>query len=117
MTANDIITEVRTTLVDTASPYHWADTALLQWLNDALQALYTRRPDCVVLDDDTVIRVDRPAPLAELADPVGVQDRFRPALVSYVLARAYETDSDEVLAAASGRAALFMGRFEHESAR
>lgn len=117
MTAAEIIAEVRTRLADTAAPYHWASADLLAALNDGLQALFLARPDCVILDDDTTIRVDRPAALTEEADPLPVADRWRSALVYYVLARAYEDDSDEIAAGEAGKAMQFMARFERETAR
>lgn len=117
MTAQDIITEARATLLDSTATYRWADATLLGWLNDGMNALYGRRPDCVLLDDDTTLRIDRPAPLAEVGDPVPLEVRWRPALVFYVVARAYEGESDEVDAGAAGRALAFMARFEAAAAR
>ena len=115
MTGTDIVARARVALVDTASPYRWSDDELLDALNEGIQELFTRRPDCVVLEDDMTVRADRPASLGELADPLPVHPRFMPALLHYIIGRAYETDSDEVVAGAGGRADIFIQRFYRDA--
>lgn len=112
MTAQDIIDEVRLTLMDDVEPYHFTNAALLGFLNDAQQTTYSRRPDCVIMEDDVKIRIDRPAPLDTLSDPIAMEPHWRPVLIHYVLYRAYDIESDQHEAGAAGKALGFKARFD-----
>lgn len=114
MTAADLIAAIRLELLDEDTPYRWSDDELIGWINDGMQALFSRRPDCVVLDDDETIRLDRPADLEEAGDTVPMDLKWRPALCHYVCARANTSENDELEAGAAGRAAAYMGAFEGE---
>jgi len=45
MLASDVLTRVRTQLIDTRQPYRWLDDELLLWLTDAQRAVVTAVPD------------------------------------------------------------------------
>ena len=112
MTGQNIIDEVRSTLMDETEPYRFSDVLMLGFLNDGLQTLFSRRPDSVIMEDDVRIRIDRPAPLGQLDDPLVMEPHWRPVLVHYVLYRAYDIDSDQHEAGAAGKALGFKTRFD-----
>lgn len=114
MTGQNIIDEARTTLLDSTAPYRWSDALLLGYLNDGLQAVFGRRPDSVIMDDDLVIRCDRPAPLGELDDPVPMGERWRPALVHYVLWRTFDTETDQHQQGARAITIAYKLRFDED---
>jgi hypothetical protein len=115
MTGHDIIDEVRSTLLDTVATYRWADTLMLGWLNDGMAALFAKRPDCVILDTDETISCEKPVALVDLDETITLEDRWRPALVHYVLWRAYDTETDSHEEGARGRALGYKARFDEDA--
>lgn len=115
MTGQDIIDEVRITLMDTTESYRWADALLLGFLNDALNALFSRRPDCVILDGDEAINLDRPVALVDLDETLVLEDRWRQTLVHYVLWRTYDTDGDQHEEGSKGKALGYKARYEEDA--
>lgn len=115
MTGQDIIDEARGTLSDETEPYRVSDALLLGWLNDGMLALFGKRPDCVLLDNDTLVVCERPVSLADLDETVPLDDCWRPALVHYVLWRAYDIESDQHEEGARGKALGFKARFDDDA--
>ena len=92
MTAQDIITAVRTDILnDGTAPYRWSDAFLLAKLSDAQRELFRRRPDVgigiatVTLSPDT---------LTAVSDVMEVGDEWRSALMDYVAFKAFEMDAE-----------------------
>lgn len=115
ITGQQIVDEVRTTVVDDTPTYRWSDALLLGWLNAGLQALFSKRPDCMLLEDDTAVQVNRPIAMNALSEVLPVDDKYSVALVQYVLHRVFLTDTDELEAASQGRAAAHKALFDEQA--
>ncbi len=115
MTAADVLAAARTRLNDTAGTRYLAAT-LLADLNTAQRLLFSRRPDCVILETDETVRIEAPTPAEAETDVLGVHDRFLPALLNYVLYQAYSIDTDEHQATnPAGLAAFHRAAFESDA--
>jgi len=113
MTAEDILDAVRVRLNDVDGQRYTA-SVLLADLNAGCRALFSRRPDCVILDTDETIRIEAPSAAEAEADVIAIHDRFAPALVAYVLSEAYAIDSDDAQAGnPAGLAAFHKATFDN----
>lgn len=92
MLASDIITQVRSDLRDTVAVYRWSDATLLSMLSDGLQSLFALRADAFYIED---VVFDPPAAITALTNSVPVFERYKPALIAYVEARALSQDADD----------------------
>lgn len=111
MTVQQAIDEVRATVLDSTATYRWSDATLIRWINGALRRIFALRPDCVLREDDTAVVVQPPPPVSEVDDALPLEDRWIEAIVHYVCWRVNDTDSDELIPGAAGRAAVFEARF------
>jgi hypothetical protein len=115
-TIDDALFEARTIVNDTQVPYRNPDTTLLLYLNTALRALYSIRPDAYIGDFSSGIISNNAVETYYEADlglnpqtPFPVDDRlFYAPVVSYIAGR-IEIQDDEFTE--SSRSAQLMASF------
>ncbi len=92
MIASDIITAVRTDILnDATAPYRWTDDFMIRKLSDAQRELYRRRPDIGM--GAATITIE-PTALTALASTLTAPETWRGALMDYLAFRAFELDSE-----------------------
>lgn len=90
MIASNVIDRARAIWKD-AGKTTWSDANAFLWLSDAVLELYTIRPDSRI---DAFGELRTYADITSLTDTIPCDERFRPLLVDYLVARGFMEDSD-----------------------
>lgn len=101
---SDYIREARLLLQDVIVPPRYTDAAIIDQLNNALIEIMRLRPDLVF----KLMRTMLVPTLANPTDPVPVDYRYRPAVLSYVVGMAQLQDMEDNV---DQRAAAFLQVF------
>lgn len=102
-TVNDYITDGRTLLLDTISPFRYEDDSLLVALNVSLLEGRRLRPDLFVFSGDSV-----PAFFVNDASVVPMEKQFRLAFLHGMVGHALERDQEDVQDTRSQAFLLYM---------
>ena len=93
MTSADVITTRVRAILSDASAVIWADAALLAFLNDAMRIIWSRRADARYESDGTFKTFAEAAAVG--SETLVLDNRFMAHLQDYVLARAYQVESED----------------------
>ena len=116
MIANDSIAQARINLHDeTVASYRWTNQELLDYLNDGIRDLRSRRPD-LIIGSDLEITSFASLPLggggALPTTVIYIDDLMRNALASYISFRALSRDTEDE--GNVKRAADFLNQYTRE---
>lgn len=107
MTGKQIAKDVRLITNDSVSPYTLGDDDdLVAYINEAIQELTIKRPDCLLDTDGSYITV---TDLDDINDTISLVSYWKTPIVNYVISKCYNArgTGDEN----QKRAGYFMGQF------
>lgn len=94
MIAYDVLETCWQLLNDTEEPHvFYPSQRLLGWVNEAVEQIRQRRPECI-LDSDGIALVDI-VPVTGEDDTISLDARWKSAIVEWVVARCYQTDMED----------------------
>lgn len=87
MTAAQLITDARQATGDVVEPYKQSDAMYTEWLKDAMLKVALERPDAYTGYSASDLTFDVSA-LASVGGTLVINDKFRPAMVGWLIHRA-----------------------------
>jgi len=94
MTGTNVLDDCWQILQDTDEPRKFYPAEkLLPWVNEAVERIRQRRPDSMIATGGASLRTI--TALTAVGGAIGVADRWKTAIVDWVVARAFQTDAED----------------------
>jgi len=94
MTGTDIMEAAWQLLQDEDDPHlFYPGQKMVKWINEAVEQIRQQRPDCLVDSAGVVLRTI--TPITDLANTLSLDNRWKTAVVDWVVSRALQTDAED----------------------
>jgi hypothetical protein len=90
--ASVLILKVRDLISDSESPYRWADSTMLDWLNEAMAAMFENHPEFYYVNS---VVTALPTTLTSTVELITTTQTGQKVLINYVAYRCLSRDNED----------------------